>query len=316
MVKSLIENTAAKTAPARQSAGRPDVVMLDPAAFLQHLKVVVRASPATIKAYASDINQFVAWFQERVGQLSLEQFTRQTLFGFMASLDGLSPNSVRRKVHALGSWFGYLLECGVLQHNPAYRLPLPRRERSLPRYPSDEQVRAVMAACRRPVEKAAVWVLSTTGVRRAELLGLDLADCDLDGRQIRVLGKGNKERLIPLPTATVEVLIQYLHARGDAAGPLLVNRAGERMGPTSLRRLLQRVMRRAGLGDEQFSTHSFRHAYCTSLIRSGADIAVVRDLAGHSDAAVTSAYLHSDTSSRKAAVERLPIVAIGGEGND
>lgn len=291
-------------------------IMPDPADFLQHLRVVVRASPATIRAYANDVGQFLRWLEAAGGELTIEQLNRPTLFRFMASLEGLRPNTVRRKLHALGSWFGYLIECGAIQHNPAYRLPLPRRERCLPRYPSEHQIQVAMAACRTLVEKAVVWLLATTGVRRAELLGLDLDDLDLDGGQIRVLGKGNKERVIPLPTATVEVLIEYLEARGHEPGPLLLNRSRKRLGVTSLRRLVRRVLRRAGLPEDSFSTHSFRHAYCSMLIRSGADIAVVRDLAGHGDISVTGTYLHSNSISRQAAVDNLPVLAVGGEGDE
>lgn len=279
---------------------------LDPQEFLSHLQTVVRASEATVKAYAADVRQFLAWLSATTGGAGPEHLTRQTLFRYMSSLQGLGPNSVRRKIHAIGSWCRFLVECGVIPNNPAQRLPLPRREQKVPRYPSSEQIVDLLAACRTRLERSALCLLATTGVRRAELLGLDLADLDLENGDIRVFGKCRKERVVPLPYQTVQVLRDYLESRGTAPGPLLKNRAGNRLGITSLRRLLTRLAKRAGI--ESTNPHAFRHSYCSGLIRNGVDIGTVRDLAGHGCVSVTGNYVHSDGLSRRSAVQRLPVL--------
>jgi site-specific recombinase XerD len=280
--------------------------------FLEYISGYRKCSQATVVAYGHDLQDFLAWAKANHSSLDLHDIDEPMLMRYLARNSRLSANTLRRRIHCLSSFLEFALRQGLVTRNVARHLPLPQRDRRLPRYPGTEQIRDIVAACRTPLEKAAIWLLVTTGVRRAELLGLDLDDLDLDSGQIKVLGKGNRGRWVPLPEATVEVLCSYLQGRGMTPGPLLLNRAGQRLGPTSLRRLIQRVMRRAGLEDEQFSTHSFRHAYCTSLIRSGADIAVVRDLAGHGDISVTGRYVHSDGLSRRVAVEQLPVLTMGG----
>ncbi|MHB8995896.1 MAG: tyrosine-type recombinase/integrase [Armatimonadota bacterium] len=290
----------------------PDRRMPDPQDFLQHLRGVARASELTVGAYAGDIRHFMAWLQTAVGNPGPEHLTRPLLFRYLSSLEGLSPNTIRRRMHALGSWFGYLIECEVLKLNPTQRLPLPRRERSTPQVPTPDQASQLLAAAVTPVERATIWLLVTTGLRRAELANLDLADLKANGTELRILGKGNRERLVPLPAQCQEVLHSYLSARGPDAGPLLLNRAGKRLGLTSLRRIFTRLLRRAGLTQEGFTLHSMRHSYATMLVRAGVDLGVIRDLLGHSDLAVTSIYLHSDLRSKRVAVEQLPVLTIGG----
>jgi integrase/recombinase XerC len=208
----------------------PDSGMPGHQDFLQHLRSVARASELTVKAYAGDIRHFTAWLQTAVGNPGPESLTRPMLFRYLSSLEGLSPNTIRRRLHALGSWFGDLIECEVLKVNPTHRLPLPRRERSTPQVPTPDQASQLLAAAITPVERATIWLLVTTGLRRAELADLDLADLMADGTELRILGKGNRERLVPLPAHCQEVLRVYLSRRGLESGPLLLNRAGKRWG--------------------------------------------------------------------------------------
>ncbi len=284
--------------------------------FLSYLSDFRHCSPATTTAYRGDITSFLTWCREQGIDASPSSLNRQTLFRFVTSLAHLRPNTTRRRLHALGSWFRYLIELGAMRSNPAHGLPLPRRERKLPHYPTADQVRSLLDAAIKPVERAVIWLLATAGLRRAELCDLDLDSLSADGTELCILGKGNRERIVPLPAQTQRILAEYIALRGDEPGPLILNRAGNRMGHTSLRRIFARLLRRAGLAEEGFSLHSMRHSYATMLVQAGVDLGTIRDLLGHSDISVTSIYLHSDLRSKRTAVERLPILGGGGDGDE
>ena len=284
--------------------------------FLDYMSGIRNASPLTVIAYGGDIRQFLVWCEAQGNPLRYEALTRDIMFRYLTGLGHLSPNTIRRRVHALSSWFGYLVDTARLGHNPAPGLPLPKRKRKLPACPTVEQCEKLLAAARSPLERVVIWLLATTGLRRAELLGLDFEDLRSEGTELYVRGKGDTARLVPLPHRTQQLLCQYLAARGHEAGPLLLNRAGNRLGFTSVRRMFQRLLRRAGLQECGFTLHSMRHGFATMLVKAGVDLGTIRDLLGHSDISVTSQYLHSDTRSQRDGVELLPILRLGGDDDE
>ena len=283
--------------------------------YLQHLAHFRQCSPLTVEAYRSDARNLLIWLQGRGRAQDTCALTQPTLLQYLGEQQGLSANTIRRRLHALRGWCGFMVRQGLLEADPTAGLPLPKRKRATPHYPSADQVEALLRAARTPLERAAIWLLAGTGLRRAELLSLDLTDLAPDLSELRVVGKGNKERRVPIPTSVREVLQGYLDGRGDRPGPLLLNGAGKRAGSTTLRRLFTRLVRRANLQECGFSLHSMRHAYATMLVKSGVDLGTIRDLLGHSDIAVTSVYLHSDLRSRRDAVELLPLAQAGGGAN-
>lgn len=283
--------------------------------YMQHLAAVRRLSANTLSAYYSDIGHFLRWCEAAHRIVTADQIGQALLLDYVASQAHLSPNTIRRRTHALSGWFWYLVKRGELVSNPCDDLPLPRRERADRKCPSGREVARVLAAARTPLEKAIAYLLAGTGVRRAELIGLDLVDVAEDRSEISVLGKGSKPRRIPLPHSVREALHGYLAARGTRDGPLLLSRVGTRLGTTSLRRIFDRLIRRAGLADRGYSLHSMRHAYASSLVRAGVDLGTVRDLLGHSDLQVTSLYIHSDARTKRDAVELLEFSVRGDDNN-
>ncbi|MEN6546024.1 MAG: tyrosine-type recombinase/integrase [Armatimonadia bacterium] len=278
--------------------------------FIEYLATYRRCSPATQSAYAADLRCFLEWWDATVPPPDLSRLDQRLLMRYVTGLAHLSANTIRRRLHGISSWSDFMVRQGLIAVNPVRGLPLPRRERKLPCFPSPDECRRLLAAARTPVERAAIWLLVCTGLRRAELIGLDTTDLVSDGTEIRVMGKGRRERLLPLPAKCQEVLRDYLIQRGEREGPLLLNRAGNRLGLTSLRRLFERLQHRTGV--EGFTIHSMRHSYATMLVKAGVDLGTVRDLLGHSDLSVTSIYLHSDLRSKRLAVEQLPVLMIGG----
>ena len=294
----------------RMNAAEPGAAL---ECYLQHLRAVRRLSPNTLVAYESDIRHFLRWCEDAHPIAEADQVTPALLMDYLASQANLSPNTIRRRVHALSGWFGYLVKRGELESNPCDELPLPRRVRAERKCPSAAEVASILAATRTPLEKAIAYLLAGAGLRRAELLSLEVGEKSGDLAEITVRGKGNKLRQVPLPISVRHVLQEYLTARGTSPGPLIITRKGTRLGTTALRRIFERLLRRAGLTDRGYSLHSMRHAYATSLIRAGVDLGTVMSLMGHSDISVTSVYVHSDVKSKRAAVELLPLGAGAGE---
>ncbi len=284
--------------------------------FLHQLTNHRRLSPRTAAAYGTDIRQFTEWCDNGRAELTSQTMDEDLLLRYVGQLSDLAANSVRRKVHAISSWCEYLVRRQLLPANPARGLSLPKRVRREPNYPSARECSLLLEAARTPLERGVTWLLATTGLRRGELLGLDLADVSTDGSELRVLGKGNVERTVPLPEQTQAILGEYVQERGRSPGPLLLSQTRKRLGATTLRRIFLRLLKRAGLADWGYTLHSMRHAYATMLLHSGTDLHTIQTLLGHSDISVTAVYLHCDTATRHDAVSRLPILSQGGDDDD
>lgn len=151
-----------------------------------------------------------------------------------------------------------------------------------------------------------VMLLLTTGLRRSELLSLRRVDLSSDLSELRVVGKGNRERAVPIPAQTRKALHECLTQQPEPSQYLFPNRVGRQMGTTTFARIFRRIVARAGLAGSGITPHSLRHAYATQLLHSGVDIKTVQELLGHADLSTTSRYLHSDTHTKQAAVETLP----------
>ena len=274
--------------------------------FIRHLAEYRCCSPATITAYRRDLATLQDYFAVHEGPTDPLTMTSRDIQLFAASLGGLSAATIRRRVYAISSFFRYLCRLGLRQDNPAAFVELPRRKRTLPRFASPDDCRCLIEATQTLRERAIILFLVTTGVRRAELVALDIADLAADLSQVKVTGKGSHERAIPLPQQTRQLLREYLAGRKDDSAVLFPNGAGRRMGTTTLNRLFARLKRRAGLQDSGLTLHSLRHGFATMLVRSGVDLKTIQELLGHADLSTTALYLHSDVTSKMQAVECLP----------
>lgn len=276
--------------------------------YLADLEQYRGCSPNTVKAYGRDLQSFMTFLKgSGTGfAMDLRHVKSSDVQAFAHSLRGRSANTIRRAVHALSSFFGWAQRLGYTSASPAMGVQLPKKPPRLPKCPSEEECRALLAVAWTPRERVAIHLLLTTGLRKSELLALDLSDFRPDLSEVFVRGKGGKERLIPVPEQTREVLHAYLAERGHEPGPVLPNRDGRPMTSTTLQRIFTRVLKRAGLQDKGYTIHSLRHAYATMLLRGGADIRTLQDLMGHADISTTAVYLHSDLGTRQKAAACLP----------
>jgi integrase/recombinase XerC len=223
--------------------------------------------------------------------------------GFLAELHraGLRKSSTARKLASLRTFFRFLCREGALASNPARALASPRLEKRVPLHLQEDQARALLdvpghtlAALR---ARAILELLYGTGVRCAELVGLDLTDIDLDERVIRVLGKGRKERVVPFGRPALEAVRVYLEAREKVgrSPAFLVNARGLRLTDRFVRMTVARRVRQVAL-DRRISPHKLRHTFATHLLSRGADLRAIQELLGHSSLSTTQRYTHVNLS--------------------
>jgi integrase/recombinase XerC len=275
------------------------------AAFLRHLEGERNASPQTVKAYGQDLRQLAAFARRELGREPRAADADALLLrGFLAELHqkGLQKASAARKLAALRTFFRYLCREGVLDRNPARALLSPRLERRIPPYLDESEIDGFLdvpggtdAAIR---ARAILELLYGTGIRCAELVGLDAGEVDLDGRMIRVLGKGRKERVVPFGTRAREALRAWLPVRQRLrpnSDALFVNARGGRLTDRSVRKLVTRRVQQTALA-RRISPHALRHSFATHLLGRGADLRSIQELLGHASLSTTQRYTHLDTA--------------------
>jgi site-specific recombinase XerD len=282
------------------------------AQFLLYMETVQHCSPLTVATYAHALHAFLDWLEERfTTPRNPGQVTRETVAQYCASLAFRAPATIRRHAATIRSLFMYLYDMGLVRANPCTRLRLPRVPDLVPPCLTPDQVARLIAATAAPPERAAVVLLAATGVRRAEVMYLTVADINLPDRRILVKGKGGKQRYVPLAKPAARILARYLKWRGELPFPdLLVTRCRDRLSQNLEARckwlylVLRRTATRAGITGK-LHPHMLRHTFASYLVRRGVDIRTVQLLLGHASIQATARYLHSDLRSRAAAVEKL-----------
>jgi integrase/recombinase XerC len=275
--------------------------------FLTYMRVARNASPYTIKNYRNDIGQFIDYCDEQ--EVSFPAgVDRSLLRSYLAELEeaGYVKASVSRRVAELRSFGDYLVREQLLQRNPFRLISAPRAPKRLPRYLTVAEVEALLAVPDTSTtlglrDRALIEVLYAAGLRVSELAGLDLTDIDLRQAQVRVLGKGSKERLALLGRAAVRATTGYLTAGRPAllgsrsSDALWLNCRGGRLSVRGIALMLAKTGRLAGIR-EPVSPHVLRHTFATHLLDGGADLRVVQELLGHADLSTTQIYTHVSQS--------------------
>jgi len=274
--------------------------------FLTHLANGRRCSPRTVEAYRADYTKVARLLQAAGHDLDVRRISAGDLQVCLAGLRHLAPASVERLVYALRSLFGYLVRKGLVSQNPATEVDRPRKSRSLPLQFTTPQVDALLRAAQTVQERVLVALLAYGGLRRAEVLGLDLSDVAADLTSLRVAGKGGKSRSVPLHPDLQGLLREHLAELPADGAALIRNQAGGRMSTTTFARRFRRLLTRAGLAGKPLSPHKLRHYFASTLVRAGTDIATVADLLGHSSISTTSIYLHTNGATKREAIGRLP----------
>jgi tyrosine recombinase XerC len=290
--------------------------------FLQFLKLNRNASPHTVRAYDTDLTQFVEFLgardRTRPSRVPVTALDADGVRGFLESLHerGISRASAARRLAALRTFARYLVREGRLPDDPTQLVGSPRREQTLPNHLDLEQVDQVLGTpdLTRPAgrrDRAILELFYASGLRLSELVGLDIEDVNLSGRVVRVRGKGGKERLVPFNHSTAEALKAMLQDMRSAPAasapsrraspspharqrhPVFLNQRGGRLTTRSVDRLVRRAARAASVPGG-LSPHALRHTFATHLLQAGADLRAIQELLGHVRLSTTQRYTHLD----------------------
>jgi integrase/recombinase XerC len=268
------------------------------AAFLDHLRHERGLSPHTVVSYGRDLNRLRAGFAGAWPEL--DPATLRRIAAGLAR-GGSNPRTIQRFLSAVRSFGKWAVREGLLEHNPAASLRGPKLGRPLPRGLDVDQASRAMAQPGRDAldlrDRAMLELFYSSGLRLSELTGLDLGSLDLDAGLVRVLGKGRRERTVPVGRLAREALRAWLALRPGWAAPeegaLFVSRRGGRLGNRAVQSRLALAGLRAGLG-ERLHPHRLRHAFASHMLESSGDLRAVQELLGHADLATTQIYTHLD----------------------
>jgi len=261
--------------------------------------LAARRAPKTVEAYRRDLAALRAFLGKPVAQATLEELET---YNAQMRADGLSPATIARRTAAVRSFYRHQQLLGARDDNPAAGVQLPRRPRPLPKTLSPGEAERLIAAAggtrpRNLRDQALVELLYGAGLRVSEAIGLDKAGVDLSGRLVRVVGKGDKERVVPIGRPAAEALRRYL-AKGRPfldtrhRPELFLNARGGPLTRAGAFLILRKLARTAGLDPLRVHPHLLRHSFATHLLEGGADLRSVQEMLGHADLSTTELYTH------------------------
>ena len=298
--------------------------------FLAYIKLNRHVSPHTVRAYESDITQYLAWVagdkQRKMSELTVDDLDLTSVRSHLAELNkaGKARSSVARKLSALRTFVKYLRREELIEHDPTAMAVAPKRDQTIPTHLSEpEMARLIeMPSTGDPLgrrDRAILELFYASGLRLSELVGIDLEDLNLSGRMVRVMGKGGKERLLPFNQSTVTALRAWMADRAQmlvtrqararrrtvvaprktvvgarqkaSREPLFLNSRGGRLTGRSVDRMLRRYVAQCSTR-MGISPHALRHSFATHLLQRGADLRAIQELLGHSRISTTQRYTH------------------------
>ena len=286
--------------------------------FLDFLRYEKRFSPHTVTSYQTDLTQFVSYLQVEYDLTEPAQATHPLIRGWVVSLmeQSLDSRTVNRKVACLRSYYKFLLRLHRIEANPMLRIKAPKMAKKLPEFVPEESLNrllnsfefeATFAGAR---DQLVLEMLYGTGIRLSELLGVTEADVDAAARIVRVTGKGNKQRLVPLNPSLLLVLDKYSVARMVEFGPSPVSSAllrtdkGEALYEKLVYRTVKKYLSQISTSAAHQHPHALRHAFATHLLGKGADLNAIKELLGHASLAATQVYTHLSVDRLKSVFEQ------------
>jgi integrase/recombinase XerC len=273
------------------------------ARFVAHLGAERNASPHTVAAYRRDLGELEAFARGKRGDdVRADQLDVYVLRGFLAELARkIAPPSVARKIAAIRTFCRFLERRGELSQNPAALLESPKTRRPLPTFLGVDAAKEVVDAPEADSpeglrDRAMLEVLYGAGLRVSELAGLRLGDLDLDAGEVRVLGKGRKERITPMGGAAVKAIRAWLARRGElvssaSSDSLFLGARGQRLGVRRIQTLVHRYGA-LGAGRADLHPHALRHTCATHLLEGGASLRAIQEMLGHASLSTTQRYTH------------------------
>lgn len=272
-----------------------------------YLKVERGLSPNTVKAYTADIEGFYEFLRHR--GVTLRDASSSDISDYIISVsDYLSKRSQARLLSSLNSFFDYLVSEGERKDNPSSAVDSPKLGKYLPVVLSVEEVRAILKAAPNERDRAILEVLYGCGLRVSEVCSLKISEVYLKDMFVKVMGKGSKERLVPMAPSTASAIMDYLSVRPESdAGcedVLFLNRFGRALSRIAVFKMVKSVALVAGV-DKNLSPHTFRHSFATHLVENGADLRVVQEMLGHESILTTEIYTHVDSTTWQREIKEI-----------
>jgi len=274
--------------------------------FIRYLEIEKNYSPYTVLNYRLDLEGFKGF----LGETLLENVDYLTLRKYLAMVKekNLSVRTIARHLSTLRSFFKFLTREGHLKTNPTLSLSSPKQEKHLPVFLTEDEatklIEAVVAKDERGLrDRAVLETFYSTGIRISELAGLKVDDIDFIGSVVKVLGKGRKERIVPIGEQAIRAIRTYLEKRKKQSEALFLNKSGKRMTVRGIRNLVQKYVLIASM-KHGISPHTLRHSFATHLLNRGADLRSVQELLGHVNLSTTQIYTHLTTERLKSVYDK------------
>jgi integrase/recombinase XerD len=272
--------------------------------FIHYIMVERGLAENTIISYERDLKKYTMYLQKVEGLTSLEGVTRFSILHYLKYLkeQNHSSKTLARHIASIRSFHHFLLREQVLKHDPTVHIETPQAERQLPKVLNIEEVEALLKAPKENDafgmrDKAMLELLYATGLRVSELINLDLSDVHTTMGFVRCLGKGKKERIIPIGRLATEAVEKYLQrGRRELIGKkttdaLFLNHHGNRLSRQGFWKILKKLTKEANITKE-LTPHTLRHSFATHLLENGADLRAVQEMLGHADISTTQIYTH------------------------
>ncbi|MCC2548250.1 tyrosine-type recombinase/integrase [Hymenobacter sp. BT175] len=287
--------------------------------FFDYLQYERRFSPHTVLSYRTDLRQFAAYLLAAYELPEPAQADHPLIRSWVVELmqQELDPRTVNRKIACLRSYYKFLLRTGVIARNPMLRIKAPKMAKKLPDFVPEESLNGLLnsfafddsfAGLR---DQLLLEMLYGTGIRLSELIGIRHEDLSLPARTVRVTGKGNKQRLVPLNPTLLLVLERYIARKqaefggaGNAPGPLFVTDKLEPLYEKFVYRTVKHYLSQITTASSQQHPHVLRHSFATHLLGKGADLNAIKELLGHANLAATQVYTHLSIDKLKAVFEK------------
>lgn len=289
----------------------PDTLDFFTQPFLDSLKFEKRYSPHTIRSYHDDLQQFTVFLQQEFGEIMLQDISAAFVRSWLASLKEakLTAKTINRKISSLKVFFKYQMRMGELQNTPMQNIVSPKIAKRLPSYIEQKDMDVLLNDVEFPdnlqgdTEKLIINLFYSTGMRLNEMVNLQEVQVDIDYKTVRVMGKGNKERIIPVSEELIRQITAYRQKKkmelDDSGSPyLLVDQKGKQLYHKRIYLVVKKYLKEVSTLNKK-SPHILRHTFATHLTNNGADLNAVKELLGHSSLAATQIYTHNSIEKLK-----------------
>ncbi|MCX7705399.1 MAG: tyrosine recombinase XerC [bacterium] len=274
--------------------------------FINYIAHQKNYSRHTCLAYRRDLRQFLSFTNYSLESVDIELLRK---YLFYLKEKNYRPRSVARKIAAIKSFFNFLVKRELLKKNPALLVSSPKLPERLPSFLTYEEIESILEAANRQDEqglrdRAIMELLYSSGLRVNELVSLKISDINIADETVKVKGKGNRERIVPVGSCALNYIFDYLKKRkNNRSLYLFLNKKGGRITSRSVERIIKKYAKIAGIS-KKVTPHTFRHSFATHMLDRGADLRIVQEMLGHSDISTTQIYTHVTVQQLKELYEK------------